>query len=218
MKHRLLLLVASSLLLTNYLYAETGVFSPSSSDVFITSTTNGEFTCARQDEDSSWLVGYQDKKGVFRSVASIIAKKKKQLKVAKDSRKIAKLKKDIAKEKKQLKLGAPVCAKGPGLTSDPTPTPGSSTPTPTPTSNPNTCFNGDLSKPGCFGLPAGASGNKRSGATYWDTFCTGCHASKANINYSQLLTSFNRPEMIGFKPNNNQDIYDLVAWLNRFTL
>ena len=197
-------------------------FAPQSGNVFISSDSRGDFTCARQTEAEPWMVGYQDKYGIFKSVKLVISEKKKLYKKTKDTRKKKKILKDIDKRRKFQKRGDPVCAAGPGESGvHPTPIPieqPTATPTPQPTTPSNTCFNGDWSKPGCFGLPAGTSGNKRTGAAYFESFCDGCHSSKSNIDYSRLQQAFNRPEMQGFKPSDPQDIYNLVAWLNRFTL
>lgn len=195
-------------------------FTPQSGNIFITSDSRGEFICARANESLPWSLGYQDKKGNFKTVKGVIAQKKKDLKKATDSKKKTKILKDIEKRRKFLKLGSPVCTQGPGESGVlPTPVPPiAPTATPTPSGPSNTCFSGDWSKPGCFGLPAGTSGNKRTGATYFETFCDGCHSSKSNINYQGLLNAFTKPEMQGFQPSDPQDIYNLVAWLNRFTL
>lgn len=209
--------------LLSYAGSASQIFIPLEGDMFFTSDNIGTFTCARISENDPWLVGYLDKKtGQFKSIANTISEKKKLLKKTKDSRKRKKIEKDIEKRKATLKKGAKVCLVGPGGGSMPqaTPTPSITNPAPTRTPSPssNTCFNGDLSKPGCFGLPSGAIGNKRSGATFWENNCKGCHISKSNKNYNELLSAFNKPEMLGLKPSNQQEIYDIVAWLNRFSL
>lgn len=192
-------------------------FIPESGNIFISDDSRGKFTCARVDETQPWTVGYQDKFGLYKTAKQMIADKKKELKKAKNSKQKSKITKDIQKRRTYLKKGTPICLAGPGESgTQPTPAP---TATPTPGGGPsNTCFNGDWSKPGCFGLPAGASGNKRTGATYWENNCDGCHQSKSNITYQGLLNAFNRAEMQGFQPEDTQDIYNIVAWLNRFTL
>lgn len=194
-------------------------FTPNSNNIFQSDDTRGQYTCARANELLPWIVGYIDKKGVFKSAKMVILDKKKLLKKTKDSIKKSKLLKDIVKRRSYQKKGSLVCLDGPAESGiQPTPI-ATSIPSPTPTTIPsNTCFSGDLSKPGCFGLPAGTSGNKRSGAIYWENNCDGCHLSKSNINYQGLLNAFNKAEMQGFQPSNPQDIYNLVAWLNRFTL
>lgn len=116
-----------------------------------------------------------------------------------------------------------------------TPAPGNPTPTPTPTpvptqiGNPLSCFqNGGNTKPGCFSIPSGLTGNVSQGASLWNnggtspffSSCKGCHgadSSKYGRNFNQLKSSFNNPAYgMGINPSDSQ-IAHLTAYLNRFS-
>lgn len=118
---------------------------------------------------------------------------------------------------------ATACKAGPSTTPGagpapaPTATPGSSpAPTPTPVSLPGCFAPGNNTRPGCFGIPSGLTGNIDRGQTAFRNQCTGCHTSRPARTYTQLQSSFDRiPQMQPFRPG-AQDLADITAYLNRF--
>jgi hypothetical protein len=196
-------------------------FRPSVDEIFIISSQSVVYTCGFLER---WHPGKLNiRSGIFTPTEVTIRDKNKQLKRQSGAKK-RKTKQSLALDKKYLRLGTPLCQNGPSSGMTPTPTavptvPGGSTPTPTPT--PSTwCFqsNGDAN-PGCFGIPAPLVGNKIRGEAYYTTNCTGCHSPVANESYSHVYERLSTvPQMQPFRPDNDQDIADIVAYINRFTL
>lgn len=192
-------------------------FVPGEGEMFLSTFGGKVFTCAFQE---TWMVGaVNSSTGIFTPTKLAIQKKKKKAKKQRGAA-LRKTKNNIARDKVYLSVGSKICQDGPeGAPPYEPPTP-TATPSPSPTSNPNSCFesNGDT-KPGCFGIPSGLTGNKIRGQTYYAAQCTGCHESKANKTYQQVDAAFtNNAPMEPFRPDNLQDLRDLVAYINRFSL
>lgn len=103
----------------------------------------------------------------------------------------------------------------PAKTPTPAATPvGKPNPTPTvPSSGGSFDQNGNTVK---FGIPSGLTGNISRGRGIWTADCGGCHGSeKLGRTYSQIKSALNLGAMSGVKVT-NQEVADLIAYLNRF--
>lgn len=65
-----------------------------------------------------------------------------------------------------------------------------------------------------FGIPAGLKGNISRGASLWSANCAGCHDSKDNRTFGDVVNSYGISAMSGLNLSNAQTA-DLVAYLNR---
>ncbi|MCO6429712.1 MAG: hypothetical protein J5J00_02545 [Deltaproteobacteria bacterium] len=184
-----------------------------------------DYTCALID--GKWLAG-ELKRSKFTPYKTKVSDLAAKIKKASPSKK-AKL--TTQKKKFQLlnKNGNKVCKKGPP-SGNPTPTPtpggGGSTPAPKPSPTPVAgCFDSQGNTK-CFGIgSAGQTGNVSRGKNIWErgnglsTSCIGCHSesAKRNRTYSQVMSSFSRPEMFGIGNDlSSGDVADITAYLNRF--
>jgi len=193
-----------------------------------------------------WVVGTLDQaSGLFTATQTRLREARRRLARSRRSRERRRWRAAVGALRAELRVGGPICALGPpneatptaapaptSSTSSPTPTPiPTHTPTPSPTVTPTVtptlapptppgfCFNaaGD-SLPGCFGIPAGLSGNRNRGWAYVQNNCLGCHGPRANLTWQEVDHAFTvTPQMAPFRPESAQDFADVVAYINRFS-
>ena len=208
-----LLLIATTLLATK---------RAGSDQVFQVENASGRFFCG--NVSNKWVPGSLTKGGDFLSLAQQISTLRAQIQKSTGTKRAKLIKKsNTLRALRQTRASA--CADGPPSDSA-TPTPESivtgrptatstarATASPTPS---NSCFdaNGNTS---CFGIPNGIRGNKNSGSIIVNSDCSGCHNERLNRTYQQITSSIqNVSQMTRFIDLPQQDIADIVAYLNRF--
>lgn len=157
--------------------------------------------------DSEWIAGKALSGDKFRTLEDLIRGKRKKLKKS-PSDKRKKIQKGIRKTKQLLNLAKPVCAIGPG-TIQPTPTP----------SQPNFDSNGNVTEAGktLFEIPSNLSGNISRGLELVDGNCRGCHEERIGRTFTNIRSNISKPPMFFDEVRMpDQDLADIVAYLNRF--
>lgn len=203
-----------ALLLTSIVaLSSLAIAGPIASQVFEITDRNKVAYCGILSK--SWEPVYLATDGTFQGIAGRLRALEKKIPKAKGN-----ARKKLEKEKTTLtgiqSRTRKVCARGPaGTPPDPgtTPTP---TPTPTPESGGFGCFlSGGNIKPGCFGIPTNITANLNRGETYFLGNCTGCHERRPPRTYQEVKQRFREvSEMQPFEPG-EQDLADVIAYLNR---
>lgn len=186
-------------------------------DVFTDTSTGRSIYCGLVG--SSWVPVVKMRGGTYRSLALEIRTVGKKLKIAGTTRQRTSLQNKVKKLRALRKGATPVCAMGPSSGDTPfvTPTPSTPAASPTPGTPSVGCFlAGGITAPGCFGIPTQLSGSIDRGQSLYQQQCFGCHKSRPALPFDKLEGAFSRiPQMLPYKPG-QQDLADLVAYLNRF--
>ena len=189
------------------------IFPPANTDLFITKTSLGTFTCARPGVTSGWAVGYwKASTNIFTSAREMLRLKRQKLKAATPAQQ-TKLLKAITKTKSYMKNGASVCKAGPE--GNPLP-PVGATPTTPPSSQPtNTPRPMPTSTPRPMPGTCPANGDSARGRTFFILNCQGCHPNPAEYrgtSCSKLASAYQRPDMRNI-PHTPQNDSDIVVYL-----
>ncbi|MCB0309930.1 MAG: cytochrome c [Bdellovibrionales bacterium] len=137
-----------------------------------------------------------------------------------DSLKAGKLKKKARDLKKRAKAANRLCVGGPNSGGSNIPP----SPTPRPTTTPSTlCYNSDGSVTSAgkikFKIPLSMDASLDRGNSFYSNNCTGCHVERRGYSYTAVISAI-RADPMNFTTSqvSNQDVADIIAFLNRYTL
>lgn len=191
--------------------AQRGSIELDPQDVVPMSVAAGRITCGYVN--GGWIPGDLRRGNIFWSFKAQIRDNKLKQAQTTDTKRLNRLKRLANTLRTKQRQGNTACRNADQLP----------TPTPTPTPNPQTgsCYDSQRNT-SCFGIPSGVIGNEIRGQTLFQS-CAGCHSGSAdggrrNRPYPELTNALATiPQMRPFEGSfTQQDIADIVAYLNRF--